>query len=972
MKPNIRHASIIAALLCTNIGSASTPVYNTSNTPFEKAEWITVDSTKLPLYADYLPVFRLSFDINIKPGNRAAFIFGADDPRLMDSNLNIWGTNAKPGESKIKLEVATSKSDECPDTINIYRVNYTPSDNPERAIASFTLNDLIHTKDNIEVAVNLGNTDIYVNGSKIGYAGVNPIANGGDYIAFPVLGGVGIDISDESEAQISNITLRNYREPYNIIAQIEGTHDKSCMFRFPDCSLPEMRSKIAIDPKREVAKATIYATAMGIYDLYANGSRVNDEYFLPGSTQYNKTHLYHSFDITKYLHPGVNSIGVQLGEGWWSGASTFSGDNWNFYGDRPAFLCSGIIEYTDGSKDTFFTHPESWEYSADGPLKAGSFFQGEVFDSKKRDSEERIWLKTLPLNIEETICKSIGDWRNVNIRPTYGNKVLPIDTITAISISEPRPGVYVYDMGQNMAGVPLIYFDNLKRDQQISIRHGEVLYPDMPQYNDNIGMVMTENLRAAMCRDIYIASGHGKEEFSPRHTLHGYRFLEITGIDTPLPLENVKSIPLSSVHCFKAGFECSDSLVNRLWENIKWSTLSNFISIPTDCPQRNERLGWMGDISVFSPAATKMADISALLEQFLQSVRDCQNENGRFPDVAPTGFGFGGFLWGSAGITVPWQHYCQYGDSAILKDHYEAMKRYMDYIFHEAIEPSTNLLVQERAWGDLGDWLSPEYEKNDKSLIWECYLIYDLEIMSQIANILGYESDANEYQALAEERKQFFAETYVDRDTQKTIWSDFDSSKRGNYVDTQCSYALPLAMGIYDSPSFRDNFTAAIERENRADDGTLCPPFSLMTGFIGTAWIQEALSRIGRDDIAYRLLTSTDYPSWLYPVTQGATTIWERLNSYTHKDGFGNNNSMNSFNHYSFGSVADWLITRCLGIKKSPDGQVSVEPTPDPTGRITYAKGWLDTPYGRVTSSWQRDEDGNVHVDTNIASFQQP
>lgn len=289
------------------------------------------------------------------------------------------------------------------------------------------------------------------------------------------------------------------------------------------------------------------------------------------------------------------------------------------------------------------------------------------------------------------------------------------------------------------------------------------------------------------------------------------------------------------------------------------------------------------------------------------------------------------------------------------------MQRYVDYILREAMDPTTDLLVQNREWGDLGDWLSPEYDKTDKSLLWECYLIYDLRIMAEVARILGYDDEASRYGSLAEKRRKFFAETYVDPDTEKTRWSAFDSAKTGRVVDTQSSYALPLAMDIYDSPRFRDNFIAAIERENVADDGTLCPPYSLMTGFIGTAWIEEALSKIGRDDVAYTLLTSTSYPSWLYPVTQGATTVWERLNSYTDKDGFGSNNSMNSFNHYSFGSVGNWLITRCIGITVSPDGEVTVNPRPDPTGRITYARGWVDTPKGRVTSGWHREGDKIVY-----------
>ena len=920
--------------------------------PLEGADWITVNSDSLPIYPDYLSVFRLGFRLDMPKGESASLLFGVDDPRLMDANKNIYRLANSPGESYFRIQM-----DE--DSVKLFRSGYHPDDNPKTALATFPMGSLRHSADSIEVAVNNGWMEISVNGKSIGSKGMNPLANGGDYIAFPVLAGVVVETPDGSEAKISDITVSNFRDPRNAICRLESTgdvHGVRGRVSMPSRSMPEFRSVIFVDTSKKVRKATANATAMGIYDLYVDGKRVNDEYFLPGSTQYNKTHLYHTFDLTDFLKSGDNEIRARLGEGWWSGPSTFVGENWNFFGDRQAFKADITIEYTDGSTDSFVTDPDTWEYSVDGPLVTGSFFHGEIFDSRRDDLQGegsgRIWRNAVKLPFEQAVAPVAGGWNDVNLRPSFGDRVFAVDTLTAISMSEPRPGVYVYDMGQNMAAVPYLSFEGLRRGQEVTIRHGEVLYPNMPQYAPNVGMVMTENLRAAMCADKYIASGDSAETFSPRHTLHGYRYLELTGIDAPLPLEAVKSIPVSSVHRFNALFECSDSLLNRLWENVKWSTMSNFVSIPTDCPQRNERLGWMGDISVFSPTATKITDIRPLLRQYLQSVRDCQTDNGKFPDVAPTGVGFGGFLWGSAGITVPWEYYRQYGDTTVLAEHYQAMKRYIDYILREAIEPSTGVIVQNREWGDLGDWLSPEYYRGDKSLLWECYLIYDLRIMRDTAQLLGLADDANRYDGLIAERKQFFRETYVDPDTQKTRWSAFEPGRIGQFVDTQSSYALPLAMGIYDSPKFRENFVASIERENSADDGTVCPPYSLMTGFIGTAWIMEALSIIDRNDVAYTLLTSTNYPSWLYPVTQGATTVWERLNSYTDKDGFGTNNSMNSFNHYSFGSVANWLLTRCLGITVSPEGVVSVKPTPDPTGRIKYARGWLDTPQGRVEASW--------------------
>ena len=391
------------------------------------------------------------------------------------------------------------------------------------------------------------------------------------------------------------------------------------------------------------------------------------------------------------------------------------------------------------------------------------------------------------------------------------------------------------------------------------------------------------------------------------------------------------------------------------------------MSIPTDCPQRNERLGWAGDISVYSRTATYMAQVSQFLRRYLHSMRDVQRADGRMPDIAPLGGGFGSLLWGSASIIVPWECYQQYGDKILLQEHYEAMKRYVDYIFASLIDPATSIIVQDRAWGDLGDWLGLEDEKNDKSLFWEAYIIYDLDIMRQTALLLNKTADAERYQRRLEERKQFFIDHYIDTETGMTVFSAFNQQRKGQPIDIQGSYVLPLAFNIVEGElrqKLVERLVACIERENTTDRGVRCPPYSLMTGFITTAWISRVLSDAGRSDVAYRLLEQEDYPSWLYPVTQGATTIWERLDSYTHTAGFGGNNSMNSFNHYSFGAVGQWLINRCLGIERDEQhpgfSHFILRPEPDPTGKMTHARGYLDTRYGRIESSWQINSDSSV------------
>lgn len=917
------------------------------------AKWIGADGAHMQLYAPYLPVFRIEYDITLAPESNASLLYGVNDPRLADPRHNIFGIANQTDSSGIRLDLDARTG-----RVRLFRQGYHPGDSTGKPLLDVAADVRADCLNHVEIASNLGHTEIWLNGKSVGKAGVGPAGNGGDYTAFPVLADLRVEIPEESAAWVEGIEVRNFRKPGNLIYRSDRRISRTSTIRLPEISLPQLRTEFHIPEGKRIAKATAEATARGIYTLSINGKRASEDYFLPGSTQYNRTHLYHTYDITPLVAEGKNTVEVQLAEGWWSGGATFTGENWNFFGDRQSFLARLDIEFADGSHMEIPTDPRTWEASTDGPLIEGSFFQGEIYDATRALSDsERRWLPATEIAADSTTYVLDGGWSNINLRPAFGDRVLAVDTLTAVAMTEPNPGTYIYDFGQNMAGVPLVEFQGLERCQEVVLRYSETLYPDMERYAPHAGTLMTENLRAAMCTDIYRASGATTERFQPRSTLHGFRYMEISGLEAPLPLEKVKALVLSSVHHFKAHYECSDPMVNRLWENIKWSTRGNFISIPTDCPQRNERLGWMGDISVFAPTATRLADLQPLIRQYCASIRDCQTADGRYPDVAPTGFGFGGMLWGSAGITVPWECYLRYGDMELLRDHYPSMKHYMEYLRDKAIDPSTGIIVQTRQWGDLADWLSPEYDRTDKSLLWECYYIHDLGIMARAARILGHDAEAEAFETRQSDRKQFFVNTYVDEQTGMTRRSLFEPEKAGLTIDTQVSYALPIAMGIYNSDKFTKRFIASIERESTTDSGIDCPPYSLMTGFIGTAWIAEALSRAGRPDIVYRMLTTQTYPSWLYPVSQGATTIWERLDSYTHRDGFGKNNSMNSFNHYSFGSIGAWLITRSLGIDTLADGTVDISPQPDATGSLTHASGWLDTPLGRVESAWRIESD---------------
>lgn len=966
--------------------------YNHAVNALVDAKWIGRKEGATMFYAPYLPVFRLHFKLQLdrkSKSTQAGFIFGANDPRLMDRNKNILGVENAYNASYIKVMIDISPLAKNEDAqLLVYRKGYKVGEDDSKPIFSKPIPQTLISSANqyeahqVDIAVNAGQTDIRIDGSEKPVASLvlNPTGKrGGDYEAYPVVGDMGFAVPAKQRATFSDVVVRNFRNPQSVITTIQetprllsGGKEGLNMFVEPkENSAPMLRTVFATNGKK-IAKARIYATARGIYDLYLNGKRLTNAYFNPGVTQYDKSQTYQTFDVTQLIKSDTNNvIGAILAEGWWSGGSTFISENWNFFGDRQSLLAKLRITYEDGSVQDIVTDPKTWKTFDDGPVRYGSFFQGEVYDAQDEqevkgwataDYDDKHWQEAVEVK-EGNVFPLSKDYQ---LLADMASPIMPIDTLTAKSMEEVRPGVYVYDLGQNMAGVPLLRFHGLKSGTEVKIRFAEIKYPDLPQYKEHVGMIMTENLRVAQSQDIYIAKGGAEEVFSPRFTYHGFRYVEITGVDKPLAKEDVKAIAISSMDGLKSHYETSDADINRLWLNTVWSTRSNFMSVPTDCPQRNERLGWMGDISVFGRSATFLTDAAQFLRRYLISVRDMQSDKGRFPDVAPTGCGFGGLLWGSAGITVPWECYQQYGDKAMLSEHYDAMKRYIAYVLKECIDPKTNIIVQQRKWGDLGDWLSLEDGKNDKSLIWESYFVFDLDIMTRVATLLNKVEDAQWFAQLAQQRRAFFAKTYVDGATGKTLFSAFDAKRKGQLVDTQTSYVLPLAFHVVDeecAKKMERNLKETIERSNGS-----YPSYSLLTGFIGTAWISKALSDRGMSDVAYRLLSQDSFPSWLYPVKIGATTVWERLNSYTIKDGFGKNNSMNSFNHYSFGAVVAWMYNYSLGIKRDETSpgfkHFILQPEVDATGHLTSAQGYYDSMYGRIESRWECKDGATVYAFT--------
>jgi len=1006
---------------------------------WDGATWIGGGDEDLVLYSPYLSIFDLEYTLQIDEGStRAGIVFGANDPRLMDRNKNIYQLEAGRDESYLMVVLDVTGVDGTESGLarmNVYRVGYQQTDSKQEPFHSFVILPSVihegnaHAPHHVHISSVFGQISITLDGHE-SFArkpegeeevpafrrpppgetvNLNPAGRGGDYLTWGMLCDLGFSVPAGQKAAFWDVAVRNNRAPNSILFRedlsgayhglyadaadragsglrvaggryvLDGGSGGAFVVADPSHnSTPMLRTEFTAR-EATVRDARLYVTARGIYEIHLNGTRVGYRHYTPGLTQYNKTHMYQTYDVTGLVRSGRNALGAMMGEGWWSGLLSF-GTIWNHFGDRQSLLAKLVIRYEDGKADVVTSNPRDWKYFPGGPVVYSSLDMGEVYDARKEAAtagwstagyDDHGWKAARAVPLEGTaVVGQFADRLGRTTEFSYADLALVgqigespgvYETLTAKSVREVRKGVFVYDMAQNFVGVPRITFASGRAGREVTLRVSEMLYPDLEESGDNVGMIMTENYRAALAQDLYVMRD-GPQVFEPRFTFRGYRYLEITGLDEPLPLSAVEGVAVSSVHDLAAHYETSNPKVNQLWSNLVWSNVDNFLSIPTDCPQRNERMGWSGDISVFSRTATYVSNADPFLDKHMRAMRDVQSDEGRFTDVAPVGGGFGGVLWGSAGITVAWEVYQQYGDVGLLEEHYPAMAAYVDYLETTIGEDG---LSSDSA---LGDWLGPQNNQLGTDFLVTAYHVYDLWIMARTAEILGRDQDALKYQRLHDARQTFFNERFVNPDGKtmglvgrRRFFGDRTGSPgEWKVADTQTSYAVGLALGAFrdaDRAAMEKNLAATVERPNVDDGGVTRPPYSLMTGFIGTAWISQALSDAGRDDLAYRLLQNDQYPSWLYAVDQGATTIWERLNGYTIEAGFGGNNSMNSFNHYSFGAVGQWMMAYSLGIARGEPGfrHFVLQPRPDPTGEMTWARGHYDSMYGRVESGWKVD-----------------
>jgi len=668
---------------------------------------------------------------------------------------------------------------------------------------------------------------------------------------------------------------------------------------------------------KPVRVATLYATALGNVDLNLNGKRVSEEYFTPGWTDYTKRVYYRAYDVTDLIRQGDNALGAVLADGWYSGHIGW-GQIRNHYGTQPRARAQLHIEYADGSTDVVATN-STWKAST-GPIREGDFLMGETYDARMElngwDSpgyDDRRW---------ESVV--VGSEMDPVIQWHPGQPVLAYEEFKAKTITEPMPGVYVLDLGQNFAGVARLTVTG-EPGQKITLRFAERLNPD--------GTIYTTNLRSARATDTYICRGGGVEVWQPRFTFHGFQYVEISGLKQAPTPDTVVGVALSSATPVVGQFECSDPVVNRLHLNGYYTQRSNFIDLPTDCPQRDERLGWTGDAQVYVRTATLNTDVQAFFTKWLVDLEDGQREDGQFPMVAPVKVAGndGGPAWSEAGVICPWTIYEVYGDHRVLEAHYDGMVRYIDF----CQKRSTPDLLPPKAYHCFGDWLSIKAD-TPKDIIYTAYFAYATKLTARTAEVLGKTEEAAKYNELFGKIKAAFNKAYVAP----------DGRIQGN---TQTCYVLALAFDLLDEEKQKLAARYLVEDiENR--DG------HLSTGFIGTKDLMLVLAKIGRNDVAYRLLHNDTFPSWGFSIKHGATSIWERWDGWTPENGF-QDPGMNSFAHYSFGAVYQWMVENIGGIKTDGPAYKRLVIAPQPGGRLTWAKVGYQSIRGLVASNWKQEGD---------------
>lgn len=1008
-----------------------TSFLDTTYDSWGEAQWI--GSAKKNLDATTSNLFDMRVNVTIPEGStNASIILGANDHRLQNKAMNVWN---KAGENYFRYEVDVTDPESpklniyvvgMPAAVNELDAEGNPvmtegrggvqytyiaqeEENeasepdvvvpiPKEVFADGTVNDTISlrlwTNQCNQMSVSMNGVDVD-SGRQL-----NPLGNNHNYNTFPNLNSIGFAVNAGGTAYYNNLAVDMFGEndeavvlfdretgaTYSIFEglkgvtvstdedkiTVEGGEEGTLVYADPsDGAAPMVRTEFSTNSK-EVAKARMYVSAQGTYEMYINGEKIGDGLFNPGNEEYSTYMPYQVYDVTDMLQTGENAVGAQLGQGWWSGELNYTTGDYNYYGPYQALLARMDITYTDGTTETIVTNDQDWTVSTEGPVKSESHYNGEHYDAQTAASYDG-WANagyTESQDWEHPVIHEprMNDFDFVVRYDEAASIVKELEAQEALGESKEGTGSYIYDMGENVIGVPRITIpaEYVDVGATVTVRYAEVLYPDLGEYQKQglVGSLMVENLRAALCTDFYVAT-EGDQVFEPHFTFHGYRYIEITGLKKELPKENIKTEVISSVN-MTGTYDSSNDLVNRLFMNVQNSQTSNFLSLPTDCPQRNERLGWTGDAQVFSMAASYNADVYNFYRNWLKSLRACQRKDGSLPVYAPTaepredeysGSGFSGVSWDAALTVIPYNMYMQTGNAAIIEDNIEAIDRYLDYL--DSYDYSDEYTHLTSRTGILADWLS--VEETDAGLINNAVYVYLIGLARDMAGVIGNTELQEKYTAQYDLAKAEWNACYVEPESgrlysTKTV-DDFGAELEEpvtDYYDTEAAYATPLRYGVFNEEYEAKAVENYVKTVEAAD-------YTITSGFSGTPNLVPVLNKYGYVEEAYRLFEQTEYASWLYPVTQGATSVWERWNSYTVEGGFNGNNSMNSFNHFSLGAISEWMMSYQLGITREEGsaGYKSFVLQPTVGGTFSYANGSFDSNYGTIYSGWTA-EDGKL------------
>jgi alpha-L-rhamnosidase len=697
---------------------------------------------------------------------------------------------------------------------------------------------------------------------------------------------------------------------------------------------PCLRKTVVLS--KSIKNARLYVTALGSYRIALNGSPVGTDVLTPDFTDYRKRVLYQTYDVTNLLVKGPNVVSALLGDGWYGSGLTWAGTH--FFPAPDRLMAQLEVDYTDGSRETVVTDP-SWKVSA-SPIVKSDIYGGEVYDARL---EQAGW-QTAGFDDSKWQSAAVADAPSIAVSSQITAPVRVIATLNPKQVTLIANGKYIFDMGQNMVGWTTLKVRGIA-GTRVRLRFAEILTPD--------GTIYTENLRNADATDVYILRGGGVETFAPHFTFHGFRYVEVTGYPGTPALDAIRGEVVSSISGEPvAKLTTSSDLVNKMWSIGIWGQRGNFLSIPTDCPQRDERLGWMGDAGVFWRTGSYNFDIAAFSQKFMQDIVDAQNRQGAFTNVSPNTLPssmdqsadpspssdlIGAPGWGDAGVIVPWTTWMQYGNKAIITEDWDAMQHWMEFI--QSRNPE--YLRKNGVGPNFADWLAPDQNTN-KDLLATAYWALIANMMSQMAHAVGKENDAKRYDGIVQNIRTAFQKAYINDD------GEVGTGTQTSYVVALYTKMAPAAL----EPALVDKLVKNIEARQ----------WHLSTGFLGTPFLLFTLADHGRTDIAYRLLMNDTYPSWGYMLSKGATTWWERWNGDT------GDPAMNSYNHYAFGSVIAWVYRYAAGIDTTSAGPGFKEIVIHPHlgARMKSARAEYDSIYGKIVSDWTTTSSGSFALKVTI------